>query len=821
MQRKEEKPDVIDAPAGSVMCKVCDDFANGVHFGVTSCEGCKKFFRRGLTEYQNYTCKEGRNCPITPRTRNQCRYCRYMACIQAGMSREAIKVGRPPSKKENTRHHPYSHINLSTSHHEMNPKLYMNGNEYMKQETPWGQGESPSLASLPALIHGGGMSGFAKPQPQQVGMFNSKLDREMSNDLNSSCNSTDIEMLLSCLGPNDPPLPSHFDLEEALVQIDEPQPPNLMARKQSKLQRIENLPCKPQHLNYSQTTGIAPGPGKVNFQLQPIKMEHNSYRDPVQTYSHPSPPYEAPYDTYKNPPAMYQQKYHHANQHSHGSPYNQAMAIHGSPANTLAQQNSVINQTTNGYITPITTQNSPLQQTAAYDMSTGNQMNMNGESRAYHSPGHITQAFSQPSPNAAPYGEMHTPRQPCKMIPQPPPLQQQMLQQHQTIQPHDSPYAQHSPYSISSCASSPQSGYTTDLQDFPDEFSIYEVDICQVNHKYMPSCSQEPITFNEQARTVEDIWSKNTKKSSEQKEDESHKEMETSDGGQGMFKHMKSIDDKVNQNYWSEHEVPAEADYDEDRQADMDRLMRGWLKTKEYVSSNLKTSSSSGEEGKESLWPNVKENAPLQLKLMDFIKNRLLRETQAQARFYQEIKGSDALPEKDKKTLVSTASFSNCLLMHVLYWWDEEREQCKYFWAWRIPEKDPFYVFRQTVLKFSRAIKDLNFDEKEIMMVSALTLFSTDILRIEQKDVIEKERKPLIELCAAYMKDKYKGSYVKRFHQMLSMIPALRYLSIWHNDLMAFAKTFGPIIDRSKVKTSSTTKDYEHSVAMIRQLQIQ
>ena len=35
----------------------------------------------------------------------------------------------------------------------------------------------------------------------------------------------------------------------------------------------------------------------------------------------------------------------------------------------------------------------------------------------------------------------------------------------------------------------------------------------------------------------------------------------------------------------------------------------------------------------------MKENAPLQLKLMDFIKNRLIRETQAQARFYQEIRG--------------------------------------------------------------------------------------------------------------------------------------------------------------------------------------
>lgn len=27
-----------------------------------------------------------------------------------------------------------------------------------------------------------------------------------------------------------------------------------------------------------------------------------------------------------------------------------------------------------------------------------------------------------------------------------------------------------------------------------------------------------------------------------------------------------------------------------------------------------------------------------------------------------------------------------------------------------------------------------------------------DILRIEQKEIIEKERKPLIALCAAYMK---------------------------------------------------------------------
>ena len=72
--------------------------------------------------------------------------------------------------------------------------------------------------------------------------------------------------------------------------------------------------------------------------------------------------------------------------------------------------------------------------------------------------------------------------------------------------------------------------------------------------------------------------------------------------------------------------------------------------------------------------------------------------------------------------------------------------------------------------------------------------------------------------------EKYKERYLKRYRDMLNMVPALRYLSIWHNDLMAFAKTFGPISDRAKPKPpsceSTHNSDYEHSVRMIGQLQI-
>lgn len=36
-----EKPEAVEPAEGQLLCKVCGDIANGVHFGVTTCEGCK------------------------------------------------------------------------------------------------------------------------------------------------------------------------------------------------------------------------------------------------------------------------------------------------------------------------------------------------------------------------------------------------------------------------------------------------------------------------------------------------------------------------------------------------------------------------------------------------------------------------------------------------------------------------------------------------------------------------------------------------------------------------------------------------------------
>ena len=36
-----EKPETVQPADGQVLCKVCGDIANGIHFGVNTCEGCK------------------------------------------------------------------------------------------------------------------------------------------------------------------------------------------------------------------------------------------------------------------------------------------------------------------------------------------------------------------------------------------------------------------------------------------------------------------------------------------------------------------------------------------------------------------------------------------------------------------------------------------------------------------------------------------------------------------------------------------------------------------------------------------------------------
>jgi len=101
IHEKEPTPDSTSGKLDQwVPCKVCGDKASGYHYGVTSCEGCKGFFRRSIQRSLEYKCLRDEKCLVIRLNRNRCQFCRFQKCLAVGMSRESVRYGRVP---KNTR----------------------------------------------------------------------------------------------------------------------------------------------------------------------------------------------------------------------------------------------------------------------------------------------------------------------------------------------------------------------------------------------------------------------------------------------------------------------------------------------------------------------------------------------------------------------------------------------------------------------------------------------------------------------------------------------------------------------------------------------
>lgn len=91
------------------VCAICGDRATGKHYGASSCDGCKGFFRRSVRKNHTYSCRFQRQCVVDKDKRNQCRYCRLRKCFKAGMKKEAVQnerdrisCRRPSTEDSNT-----------------------------------------------------------------------------------------------------------------------------------------------------------------------------------------------------------------------------------------------------------------------------------------------------------------------------------------------------------------------------------------------------------------------------------------------------------------------------------------------------------------------------------------------------------------------------------------------------------------------------------------------------------------------------------------------------------------------------------------------
>jgi len=147
-------------------CPVCGDKANGLHYGIYSCEGCKNFFKRSVVVIQNkpYVCPNQNNCDVRivydksgiKRKGARCQSCRYAACINAGMSHPGFprqrggrygsmaKVKESPTKQQKVEHH----SNTNGSGEDMTRSLY---NDEIDNDSSWDDINSSSTPNVSTL----------------------------------------------------------------------------------------------------------------------------------------------------------------------------------------------------------------------------------------------------------------------------------------------------------------------------------------------------------------------------------------------------------------------------------------------------------------------------------------------------------------------------------------------------------------------------------------------------------------------------------------------------------------------------------------------
>ncbi|XP_067095806.1 hepatocyte nuclear factor 4-alpha isoform X1 [Osmerus mordax] len=94
------------------LCAICGDRATGKHYGASSCDGCKGFFRRSVRKNHMYSCRFNRQCIVDKDKRNQCRYCRLKKCFRAGMKKEGINSVQNERDRISTRRSSYEDSSL-------------------------------------------------------------------------------------------------------------------------------------------------------------------------------------------------------------------------------------------------------------------------------------------------------------------------------------------------------------------------------------------------------------------------------------------------------------------------------------------------------------------------------------------------------------------------------------------------------------------------------------------------------------------------------------------------------------------------------------
>ncbi|XP_076099777.1 uncharacterized protein LOC143069171 isoform X1 [Mytilus galloprovincialis] len=753
---RKEKPETVQPAEGQVLCKVCGDIANGIHFGVNTCEGCKKFFRRGLVENQGYNCKGEKSCQINPRNRNNCRYCRYQKCISAGMSREAIKMGRPKksdgdSPQQSPSHSPSfcdrrspelspqgspNSVHTSPQLSPVNEPLfhkYMIANQPVKTETtcppPSCQIQSEMTNSRPVLS----TTSFMNLKTEEQTAYN-----WVSSAPTSSWPGSSNTIMSSQCQPVHASTTSHQQENPLLIEDDMDDILNFIQMDQASRSqpqpvfRDSNCLYQTQHGNMGGNTPLMVNTCN-NFQQASDNYQQNSGPNSPFQPQYPQPNQSAYYPN-SHSPQYYQQP--HSPQTNCHSPHSYSTPSPGSchsPHNyntpspgchspdtyhpSMAAEYPQQQQQHGGYTMP-TTQVHP-------QFNHGSSMSHDNVYINPDSQHQINQMFIK---CIGTINETQTPINGAYVT-----------RDQLTTEVINCTLNSSSPYRNNDCLySSSDDNSSHDSSDFPVRNKRKNYD------QYDRSCG----------------YGNNSNAFMQQSSDFT----------------CESYSLQSTQSYWKQKFPfdPMSRMAEEDH-AVIKHILTAYSNMRVFYDESRDWSSSKLAEH----WPKMgKEKAHWQ-----HIQERIIRNNKAYVDFVMQIPGFMQLDHEDKQDLCQLASFQAALILCGTEWYNKQQKKFQNFWNFTVSPENPMYLFKLHLLQAGEVINKLELSPVELSLTLALSCFSADLMFLKDPESVESVRRHIIYLLQQHIAEQGINPD-ERLAAIFNIMPMTRHISMWHKQLM-------------------------------------
>ncbi|XP_070183402.1 uncharacterized protein [Littorina saxatilis] len=147
--------------------------------------------------------------------------------------------------------------------------------------------------------------------------------------------------------------------------------------------------------------------------------------------------------------------------------------------------------------------------------------------------------------------------------------------------------------------------------------------------------------------------------------------------------------------------------------------------------------------------------------------------------FLLQIPEGSKLSAEDVSSLSQQCGFGSALILLGSQAFDAECQRFRELWSWTVAPTSPLFCFKVQLLALAGKLNAIGMDKMETALLCALSLISTDLSGLKDRDAIREVRASLLDALEAYISSRDQWFKV-RVKRLFSVLPDVRVMSAWY-----------------------------------------